>query len=51
VPRLIVASASAVRPHLSLIAGASVSSPQNGDIWFDGTRLYIRIAGATCVII
>jgi hypothetical protein len=47
---MIVASASTVRPHFNLVAGASVSSPISGDLWFDGTSLYIRVGSTTCRI-
>ena len=50
VPSMIIASASTVRPHFNLVAGASVSSPTAGDIWFDGTSLYIRVGSTTCRI-
>jgi hypothetical protein len=49
-PSLIVASASTQRPHMRLVAGASVSTPSAGDFWFDGTRLYIRVGSTTCRI-
>jgi hypothetical protein len=47
VPTIILASASTERPHINFVSGASVSSPQNGDVWFDGNNLYIRINGQT----
>ena len=42
VPTLIIASASTARPHIKFFAGASPSTPQNGDMWFDGTNFWIR---------
>ncbi len=32
---------------INIPAGVSPSSPQNGDIWFDGTNLKMRIGGVT----
>lgn len=32
---------------LNLASGAAPTSPNNGDIWFDGTHLYCRIGGVT----
>lgn len=34
-------------PHLNLTAGSAPSSPTNGDIWFDGTDIKMRIGGVT----
>lgn len=34
-------------PHINLVAGSAPSSPSNGDIWFDGTDLKMRIGGVT----
>lgn len=50
VPTVILASASTSRPHINFVSGASVSSPQSGDMWFDGSALWIRIGSTTCRI-
>jgi len=42
----LVASTTA-RSHINLAAGVAPSSPNNGDIWFDGTDLKIRAGGVT----
>lgn len=34
-------------PHLNLTAGSAPSSPTNGDIWFDGSDIKMRIGGVT----
>lgn len=41
-----IGSATSTVAHINLVAG-STTSPNNGDIWFDGTNLSIRIAGVT----
>ena len=40
-------AATTAKPHISLTAGVAPTSPANGDIWFDGTNLNIRIGGVT----
>lgn len=42
VPTLILASPSTTRPHINFVAGASPSTPTNGDMWYDGTNFWIR---------
>ncbi len=42
-----VAASTTARPHFALTAGVAPTSPANGDIWFDGTNLNIRIGGVT----
>jgi len=34
-------------PHLSLEAGVAPTTPQDGDIWFDGSDIKMRIGGVT----
>ncbi len=34
-------------PQLRLLAGTDVTAPNNGDIWFNGTELKMRIGGIT----
>lgn len=36
---------------LNIPSGTAPTSPNNGDMWFDGTHLYIRIAGVTTTIV
>jgi hypothetical protein len=40
------ASSTAVS-HMRLNAGVAPTSPANGDIWFDGTDLKMRVGGVT----
>ena len=42
-----LAAATASATSLNIPAGTAPTSPNNGDIWFDGTALRIRIAGVT----
>lgn len=42
-----VAASTTARPHFALTAGVAPTSPANGDIWFDGTDMKIRIGGVT----
>lgn len=34
-------------PSFRIVAGVAPTSPHNGDIWFDGTNLKMRVGGAT----
>mgnify|MGYP003648367367 CR=1 FL=1 len=36
---------------MTMPAGVAPAAPANGDMWFDGTNLYIRIAGASTIIV
>jgi hypothetical protein len=36
------------RPHINLSAGTDPSSPQSGDLWWNGTQLYFR-SGSTSI--
>jgi hypothetical protein len=33
--------------HLNLIAGAIPTTPNNGDLWWDGTNLFFQVGGVT----
>lgn len=44
---LSVPAATTAIPHMNLAAGVAPTSPGDGDIWFDGTAIKIRIAGVT----
>jgi hypothetical protein len=35
------------KASINIASGVAPTSPQNGDVWFDGTNLKIQIAGAT----
>ena len=41
------AASTTTQASLNIPAGTAPTSPSNGDIWFDGTNLKIRIGGAT----
>ena len=38
-------------PSMTMPAGVAPATPANGDMWFDGTNLYIRIAGVSTIIV
>lgn len=42
-----VASAAVAGAGLNLPAGVAPTSPVNGDMWYDGTSLFIRLNGVT----
>lgn len=42
-----LAASTTTRASLRIRSGTAPSSPNDGDIWFDGTHLYCRIAGVT----
>ncbi len=44
---LSVPAATTAIPHMNLTAGVAPTSPANGDIWFDGTDIKMRIGGVT----
>jgi hypothetical protein len=45
--RIAAAAGSATRASINVAAGAAPASPSDGDIWYDGTSLKMRIGGAT----
>jgi hypothetical protein len=42
-----IAASTTAKAHIYLEAGTAPTSPNNGDIWFDGTDLKMRIGGVT----
>jgi hypothetical protein len=42
-----IAAGTAATPQLSLRAGIAPTVPVNGDIWFDGTDIKMRVGGVT----
>jgi hypothetical protein len=44
---LVLAASTTATPSLNMPAGTAPTSPTNGDIWFDGTDIKMRIGGAT----
>lgn len=44
---LIVAASTILRANMHLDSGVAPSAPVDGDIWFDGTDLFMRIGGYT----
>lgn len=42
-----IAAATTTKSHINLASGVAPTSPNNGDVWFDGTDVKIRIGGAT----
>lgn len=47
VARVEIAPSLAIRAHLRLFAGVAPTTPNDGDIWYDGTNMKMRIAGVT----
>jgi len=45
--KVTVGASTSSQAAIRLYSGATVTSPSNGDIWFDGTDLCIRIGGTT----
>lgn len=45
--KVTVGASTSSQAAIRLYSGATVTSPSNGDIWFDGTDLCIRIGGNT----
>jgi hypothetical protein len=44
-----IGASQATRPHINLSAGTDPSSPQIGDLWWNGTQLYFRKDASTSV--
>jgi hypothetical protein len=42
-----IAASTTAKAQINLTAGANPTSPNNGDIWFDGTNLKMQIGGVT----
>lgn len=42
-----VAAGTTARSQINFAAGVAPTSPQNGDVWFDGTNLKMQIGGVT----
>jgi hypothetical protein len=42
-----IAASTTAKAHIYLAAGVAPTSPANGDIWFDGTDIKMRIGGVT----
>jgi len=47
----VLAASVTARASLRIPSGTAPTSPVNGDIWFDGTNLNVRIAGVTRTIV
>lgn len=48
--RVHVAAGTTAIPQMRLVSGVAPSSPTDGDLWFDGTGIKIRISGVTRTI-
>jgi hypothetical protein len=46
-----VAAGTTARSQINLASSTAPTSPNNGDIWFDGTNLNIRVGGVTRTIV
>lgn len=46
-PGVAIAASTTAKPHINLAAGAAPTAPANGDIWFDGADLKMRVGGVT----
>ena len=42
-----IGASTTAKAHINLAAGATPTAPANGDIWFDGTDIKMRIGGVT----
>jgi hypothetical protein len=42
-----IAASTTAKAQILLAAGVDPTSPANGEIWFDGTNIYMRIGGVT----
>lgn len=42
-----IGASTTAKAHLNLASGSAPTAPQNGDIWFDGTDIKMRIGGVT----
>ena len=40
-------ASTAARASLRIQTGAAPTTPNNGDIWFDGTNIFMRVGGVT----
>lgn len=47
VAQLLVAASTTTAASLNLASGSAPTSPNNGDMWFDGTNLKFRVGGVT----
>jgi hypothetical protein len=47
----VLAPSVTARASLRIPSGTAPTSPVNGDIWFDGTNLNVRIGGVTRTIV
>jgi hypothetical protein len=45
--RIYISPSTSTLSHIRLASGADVSAPANGDMWFNGSALKIRIGGVT----
>lgn len=45
--RLLSSASTTARASINIPSGVAPTTPDNGDIWFDGTNLKMRIAGTT----
>lgn len=46
-----MAAGTTTYPSMNMAIGIAPTVPVNGDMWFDGTNLYIRIAGVSTIIV
>lgn len=42
-----LSASTTAKSHLNLVSGVAPTTPNNGDIWFDGTNLKMQIGGTT----
>ena len=40
-------ASTATRASLNITSGAAPTTPNNGDIWFDGADIFMRVGGVT----
>jgi hypothetical protein len=45
--RLAIAASTTTASNINLATGVAPTTPNNGDIWFDGSNIFIRVGGVT----
>ena len=46
-----IAAATTAKTQINFISGTAPTSPNDGDMWYDGTNLKMRIGGTTKTVV